>query len=110
MAGKVRKVPNINIHPLIDVPVDTLLASETLVEVIYREVLPSIRESIRTRKKVATLFQVNSSEIYVELPKSEWLNAIERSILYYSEKEVFGICNELTMLKSKLIPSEKQLA
>jgi hypothetical protein len=105
-----RVIPNLNIYPLDSAPVEAILHAEVLVELVHREVLPSIQQALQSKRATAILFQINSSDAYLELPKSEWQSAIDTSILHYSQKEKYEVCNELNMLKSKLPQSNKQLA
>ena len=101
---KTRRVtPNLNIRPYWpDTPVEALLQAETLVELVYTEVLPAIEEAIKTKKTSATLFQINSTDAYLELPRASWINAIDSCILYLSQKEKYEVCEELAALKTKL--------
>lgn len=106
-----RVTPNLKIYPLsITTPAEAILETEVFVEAVYAEVLPAIQQAIKTRKSTATLFQINSTDAYAELPKSEWIPAIDSSITYYSKKENYEVCTELTTLKTKLTTSEVQLA
>ena len=105
-----RVIPNLNIYPLDSAPVEAILQAEVLVELVHREVPIAIQQAINSKKSTAVLFQINSSDAYLELPKSEWISAIDTSILHYSQKEKYELCKELTTLKSKLPQSDKQLA
>ena len=106
-----RTVPNLRIYPLsVTTPVEALLEAEVLVELVHLEVLPAIQQAIKAKKSTAILFQINSSDAYTEIPKSEWVTAIDSCISYYSKKERYELCTELTTLKSKLTTSEVQLA
>lgn len=106
-----RVIPNLKIYPLsVTTPVEALLEAEVLVDLVYTEVLPAIQQAVKSKKSTATLFQVNSSDTYMELPKSEWVTAIDSCISYYSTKEKYELCTELNTLKTKLITSEVQLA
>jgi rRNA-processing protein FCF1 len=106
-----RVIPNLKIYPLsTTTPVDLILEAEVLVELVHTEVLPAIQQALKAKKNAATLFEINSSDSYIELPKSEWVTAIDSCISYYSKKERYELCTELTTLKSKLTTSEVQLA
>lgn len=106
-----RVIPDLRIYPLsTTTPVEALLQAEVLVELVYTEVLPAIQQALKTNKSTATLFQINSLNAYTELPKSEWVTAIDSCISYYSKKEKYELCTELSTLKSKLTTSEVQVA
>jgi hypothetical protein len=106
-----RVIPDLRIYPLsVTTPIEVILEAEVLVELVYTEVLPAIQQAIKAKKATATLFQINSTDAYVELPKSEWVTAIDSCISYYSTKEKYELCTELSTLKSKLNTSEVQLA
>lgn len=104
-----RIIPNLHIKPISTAtPVDIILEADVLVDLVHSEVLPAIEQALKTRKTVATLFQINSTDAYLELPRASWINAIDKSIAYNSQKERYELCNELTTLKSKLNKSVQQ--
>lgn len=104
-----RKVPNLNIHPIEITPPEAIVQADVVVELVHGEVLPAIQEALKSKKSSAVLFQINSSDAYLELPKSEWLTAIDTSISHFSQKEKYELCNELSVLKSKLNKSTAKL-
>lgn len=104
-----RKAPNLNVFPLDGVSLDRILESTTLVEFIYAETPEAIQAAIKSKKSTAVLFQINNSDTYLELPKSEWVQAIESCMKYHTEKEHYEVCTSLQQLKAKLEKPLKQL-
>ena len=107
--SETRKVPNLNVYPIDNVPVDRILESTTLVEFVYIETPEAIKAAIKSKKATATLFQINNSEAYLEIPKSEWVAAIDSCMTYFMEKERYEVCTELKQLRSKLEKPSKAL-
>ena len=107
MKKKARVIPNVNIYPIDDIPAEMLVKIDLLVSTVHDEVLPAINQAIKGKKSTATLFQINFTDAYLELLKSEWAGAIDSSIEYFSKKENYEVCGELTALKSKLEPKKK---
>ena len=55
-----------------------------------------------TRRKIATLFSIRGTEYNVELKQSEWRNALQECIEYYSGQEKYEQCIEIKQLLDKL--------
>jgi hypothetical protein len=53
-------------------------------------------------KKIATLFSIRGTEYNVELKQSEWRNALQECIEYYSGQEKYEQCIEIKQLLDKL--------
>jgi len=106
-AGRV--IPNVNIYPLEVTPVEAIVQADVIVDVVHTELLPAIKQAIRGKRTSAVLFQINSSDAYVEIPKTEWEKAIDRNIAYFTKKEKYEVCSDLTTLKTSLKQSDKQL-
>lgn len=104
-----RRIPNLNVYPLENLTAERILQSETFTELVRLEVSVAIREAMELKKTVATLFQINSSEVYIEIPKSEWPSALESCIEYFSDFENFEVCDDLQKLKVQIVNSEKEL-
>lgn len=105
-----RIIPNLHIEPYLNsYTVDNILEIDTIVNIVHSEVLPAIEQAVKGKKTVATLFQINSTDAYLELPKTSWIRAIDKSITYNSHRERYEVCKELTTLKLKLNKTNKQV-
>ena len=106
---KSRVVPNVNIYPIEQVPAEALASINLLIDTVHDEVYPAIDQAIKDRKSTAVLFQINFTNAYLELPKSEWEKAINSSIEHYSSKEKYEICSKLAALKAKIQTKKQQV-
>lgn len=104
-----RIIPNVNIYPLEIAPVDAIAQADVVLEIVHTELLPAIKQAIKSKRTSAVLFQINSSDAYVEIPKTEWLKAIDKNIAYFTKKEKYEVCSDLTTLKTNLKEADKQL-
>jgi hypothetical protein len=97
-----RTIPALNVYPLNDNTTSYILESEEIQKFIYEHTFNGIKEAIRTKKNIAVLFRLNNTDNYIELPKNEWINAIDSCIKYYEGLEKFEKCMNLTILKSNI--------
>lgn len=104
-----RKVPILNIYPIERATPESISESSQLTTFLYTETPKAIQEAIRTRKQVATLFQINNQDAYLEIEKRDWCAAIDKCIVYQSEKEQYELCTELQDIKIKIGKSKKEL-
>lgn len=104
-----RKIPILNIYPLKGASPEVLFETYHLKTFVYTETPKAIEEALRTRKQVATLFQVNNQDAFIEIQKEDWSTAIDKCIAYQSEKEQYELCSELQDIKTKIGKSKKEL-
>lgn len=55
----------------------------------------AVRLAFEHGKKFATLFEINDSTYYVELPRKSWVQALETCMLWYVEDEDYEACKRL---------------
>ena len=103
-----RIIPALNVYPLDETATDFILQSEEVQNFIYEHTTAGISEAISKRRKTAELFRLNNTDQYIELPKEQWINAIDSCIKYYEKQEKFEKCANLTTLRSKLKPRTKK--
>jgi hypothetical protein len=106
---KTKELVNLNIYPIKDIPSDNILLSDTFVEFVYLRVKEAIKEAVKTKRNTATLFQINNSDNYLEVPKGEWETCLDAAIQHYSDKEQYEDCKELKSLKDQIVTNEKVL-
>lgn len=66
------------------------------------EVPKRIEKAFKEKKDVATIFEINASSSFVEIKKSDWINALDQCIKWYGEEEDFNKCIELKELVTKI--------
>lgn len=87
-----RKIPKAVFEPLEKAVCAELVAMPSLVSMIEREAPIAIREAHKNRKTHATLFEINGLGLYVDIPKQDWVPALEQCIDLMSAKEMFEDC------------------
>lgn len=101
---EIRKIFNLHVQPLESTPTDRILQSQELVHAVYEQACIAIQDAMKSRKKTATLFEVNQSSDFIEIERKDWCNALQQCIEYYSRKEDFEQCIKLQEVKSRLEP------
>jgi hypothetical protein len=86
----------VNFENLSDMKSEDLVGSEVLVKVLKVEVPKAINKAILEKKLYAAVFEINTSGIYVEIHKKDWINAINSCIDLYTKEEEYEKCGELT--------------
>jgi hypothetical protein len=76
--------------------------SDSFKYAVFTETLNSIKDAVYKKKKIATLFSIRGTEYNVELKQSEWRNALQECIEYYSGQEKYEQCIEIKQLLDKL--------
>lgn len=86
----------VNFENLSDMRSEDLIESETLVKVLKTEVPKAINKAIKEKKTYATVFEINSFGVFVEIHKKDWINAINSCISLHAKDEDYEACGELT--------------
>jgi len=86
----------VNFENLSDMRSEDLIESETLMRVLKTEVPKAINKAIKEKKVYATVFEINSFGIFVEIHKKDWINAINSCITLHAKDEDYEACGELT--------------
>lgn len=97
MATK-RQIPKAVFEPWSSIVASDLIETPPLVELIKRETPIAIKDAFENRKTFATLFQVNHSEYYIDIPKPYWIKALEECINYLIEEQRFEECKDIKKL------------
>jgi len=86
----------VNFENLSDMKSEDLIESETLMKVLKIEVPKAINKAIKEKKLYATIFEINSFGVFVEIHKKDWINAINSCISLHAKDEDYEVCGELT--------------
>ena len=97
---KVRKVIRAIFDNLDVLSAEDIAESEILKKLLSENVPNSIRRAHSTKQDYATIFEINASECYVEIHRSQWKNALQTIISWYSDEKVqdYEKCVELSKL------------
>lgn len=86
----------VNFENLSEMKSEDLMGSEVLVKVLKIEVPKAINLAIKEKKLYAVVFEINTSGVYVEIHKKDWIRAINSCIDLYTKEEEYEKCGELT--------------
>lgn len=108
---KIRKV----VRAIFDFNLDAMTAediasSEILKKLLSDNVPLSIKRAHSSGASHASLFEINASETYVEIPKSQWIPALETVISWHSDEKVqdYERCAEIAKLIEELKTGKKR--
>lgn len=104
MAGikKNKQVPSLYVFPLDENTLDYILESGEIKNYVYQNTYECISDAVSKKRKSAQIFRLNNSDFYLEIPNTQWVNAINSCINHYEKKEEFETCAILTTLRSKI--------
>ena len=94
----------VNFENMSNMTTEDLLESEVLLKVIKTEVPKAINKAIKERKSYATVFEINSFGVFVEIHKKDWISALNSCIALHAKDEEYEACvdiNKTLQLLSK---------
>ena len=99
-----RKIPSMVITINGDGPADieSLCNNKIFAGAVYKEAIASIKDAINTKAKTAILFELEKSEYYIEINKSEWKQALQSCIDKLIETEDYELCSVIKELMDKI--------
>ncbi len=109
MAAK-RQIPKALFEPWSGITAEDLMDTPPLVELVKKEAPKAIQDAFENRKTFATLFQVNHSEYYVDIPKSHWIHALEECIKYLIEEQRYEECKDIKKLIDDIKAAAKRIS
>jgi len=81
---------------------DQLNTDQKFRELVYEEVIKAM-EFVSVNKDIKIdLFNISNLDIMISLSKKNYIKVIDNMIKYYTKKENYTKCGELTKLKQKL--------
>ena len=105
-----RKIPRALFEPVEEMRAAELEETEALLNLVKKETPLAIEEAFKANKTFATLFEINSTGMYIDIPKTQWIPALERCIAYKLEEEKFEDCIELKNLIESIRKGNKLLS
>ena len=102
-----RKIPRALFEPLNDVQASDLEDNDALLELVKNEAPVAIEEAFKARKTFATLFEINTIGMFLDIPKNYWIPALEQCIAYKLEEEKFEDCVTIKNLIDKIRKGNK---
>ena len=105
-----RRIPKAVFEPWENVVADDLLQTPQLVELVKKEAPEAIKDAFENKKTFATLFQVNHSEFYIDIPKPYWTAALEECIKYLIDEQRYEECKDIKKLIDSIKASSKTIS
>lgn len=87
-----RQIPRALFEPLENLETDELLVNPVFLNLIKKETVPAIQAAVTNKKTFATLFEINRTGLYIDIPKQGWIPALEQCIKFLLEEEKFEDC------------------
>lgn len=97
-----RLIPRALFEPFADLQASDLLDNEPLLGLIRNEVPDAIEEAFQNKKTFATLFEVNMTGYFLDIPKMYWVDALEECIKLNLVEEKYEECLRLNKLIEKI--------
>lgn len=104
-----RRIPRALFEPLDAVRASDLVDNSALLTLIKQETPIAIEEAFKNKKVFATLFEVNGTGMYIDIPKQYWIPALEQCINFMLEEEKFEDCIPIKKLIDEIRKPVKTL-
>lgn len=106
---KTRKIVRAIFDNIEGLTAEDISGSEILKRLLSDNVPSSIARAHSTNQQYASIFEINTSECYVEIPKSQWVQALQTVISWHSDEKVqdYEKCAELTKLIDQIKAGKK---
>ena len=104
MAKKTRTIPTmmLSIKGEGKPDIEALVSNEVFANAVYLETVNGIKDAITNKRKTAILFELDKSDYYVEINKSEWKQALESCIEKLVEVEKYEQCIDIKKIIDKI--------
>jgi hypothetical protein len=103
-----RIIPRALFEPIIGLRASDLTDNNTLLNLIKNETPLAIEEAFKAKKTFATIFEVNTSGYFLDIPKMYWISALEECIKLNLEDEHFEECIKLKDLIEEIKRASKK--
>lgn len=104
MAKKTRTIPTVmfNINGEGKIDIEALCNNESFTRAVYKETVAGIKDAIDNKRKIAILFELDKSDYFVEINKSQWKIALQSCIDKLVESESYEECSKIKVLIDKI--------
>jgi protein-arginine kinase activator protein McsA len=82
--------------------IKALCSNEVFVKAVFKETVAGIKDAIDNKKKTAILFELDSSENFIEINKNQWIPALQTCLDKLIENEKYEECAQIKELISKI--------
>lgn len=103
-----RLIPRALFEPFDELQASDLLDNEALLNLIRQETPDAIEEAFRGKKSFATLFEVNMTGYFLDIPKMYWIDALQECIKLNLVEEKYEECLKLNNLIEEIKTAPKK--
>jgi hypothetical protein len=100
-----RRPFRINFENIYEMTAEDLVESEALITILKKEVPKAIDTAIKHKKAYASVFEINTFGVYVEIHKKDWVNALNTCLDLHTKEEDYESCvpisKTIELLKEK---------
>ena len=87
----------------------TDIASSDILKNLLKSSVPSCISAALNEKKIyACIFEINSTNHFIEIHKKDWISALETCVILYAEDEEYEKCSEVNNLIKLIREKEKR--
>lgn len=76
--------------------------SQQLKDLLKSQVPLAIYDSFLAGRQYACIFEINASDCYLEIPKRDWVPALETCISWFLETEEYEKCTKIKLIISDI--------
>jgi hypothetical protein len=103
-----RTIPRAIFEPIIGLQASDLTSNEILLNLIKNETPLAIEEAFKAKKTFATIFEVNASGYFLDIPKMYWVDALQECIKLNLIEESYEECLRLNNLIEEIKKTSKK--
>jgi hypothetical protein len=74
----------------------------TVKKIVIEELVFAIKDGVTKRKKSVSLFQMNNTNLILELDRENWKKSLQNAIDYFVNSEEYEKCQEIKDLINKI--------
>lgn len=88
---------------------EDIISSQMFKDVLKRHVPRAIEEAIAGKKAFATVFEINSTNSFIDIHKNYWADSLSVCLNWYLEdgSEDYETCNRISKMIESLKPNKK---
>lgn len=61
-------------------------------QIIFDELIPSVKEAIERNQDHSALFEINNSGFAIEIMREDWIASLKEAIIHFENKQEFEKC------------------
>jgi len=103
-----RLIPRALFEPLMGIHSSDLTDNDILLDLVKLETPLAIEEAFRSSKTFATIFEINTTGYFLDIPKSYWIDALQECIKFNLEEEKYEECTRLSKLIEEIKKASKK--